>query len=187
MRGRLRARADRGRRFSLADHREHVCTVAEALGDAFGVGAEEHRSLQARVRIPSAPDGSAWAGGQYILHLIGAVVLLRRPAVVVETGVAMGFTTAVILAAMDENGAGTLESIDLPPLQVDATGFVGNVIPVDLRGRWTLHVGRLASCCLDWSASCLRLTSLSTTATTATLVKLRNTAKFGRTWSVVQA
>lgn len=69
------------------------------------------------------------------------MVLLRRPSVVVETGVAMGFSTTVILAAMDDNDAGVLHSIDLPPLQVDAGTFVDEVVPDELRGRWTLHVG----------------------------------------------
>lgn len=141
VRGKLRARADRGHAFSLADHTEHLCSVPEAITGAFGVRAHECRSLQARVRIPPAPSGAGWGGGEYILQIIGTVVLLRRPTVVVETGVAMGFTTAVVLAAMEENEVGTLHSIDLPPLQVDATEFVGAVVPSDLRARWTLHVG----------------------------------------------
>lgn len=136
-----RAHADRGREFSLANHAEHLCSVAEALGDAFSVSADEYRSLTARVRIPPAPDGSIWGGWRDILDLTGSLVLLRRPSVVIETGVAMGFTTAVILAAMDDNDAGALHSIDLPPLQVEAATFVGRVVPDELRGRWTLHAG----------------------------------------------
>lgn len=141
VRTKLRARADRGRRFSLTDHAEHLCSVAEALSDAFGVSADECRSLTSRIRIPPAPDGPIWGGWQDILNLTGSVVLLRRPSVALETGVAMGFTTAVMLAAMDDNDAGVLHSIDLPPLQVDAATFVGKVVPEELRGRWTLHIG----------------------------------------------
>jgi predicted O-methyltransferase YrrM len=142
VRTRLRARADRERpAFSPADHPEHLCSVAEALGHAFGAGAEELRRLGARVRVPPAPDGAAWGGGRDILELAGSLVLLRRPAMVLETGVAMGFTTAVILAALEENAAGELHSIDLPPLQVDPGAFVGEAVPDGLRRRWTLHVG----------------------------------------------
>lgn len=141
VRTKLRNRADRDRPFSLADHSEHVRTVVEALTDAFGGSAAEHRARIARIRIPPAPDGSIWGGGQDILNLIGAVVLLQRPSVVVEAGVAMGFSTAVTLAAMEDNGCGELHSIDLPPLQVAAGTFVGEVVSDDLRGRWTLHVG----------------------------------------------
>ena len=137
----LRTAADRRRHFSLADHAEHLTSVDQALGEAFDVSLAEYRSLASHVRIPPAQDGSIWGGGQDVLHLIGSLVLLRRPLVVLETGVAMGFTTAVILAAMRENGIGALHSIDLPPLQVDAATFVGAVVPASLRDRWTLHVG----------------------------------------------
>jgi len=141
VRTKLRTRADRDRSFSLSDHAEHLRSVVEALSDAFGGDDAEYRSLISRVRIPTAPDGSVWGGGRDILDLTGAVVLLRRPSVVLETGVAMGFSTAVILAAMDDNDAGELHSIDLPPLQVDAETFVGAVVADELRGRWTLHAG----------------------------------------------
>ena len=141
VRTKLRNRAHRDRPFSLADHSEHLCSVVEALSDAFGASDQEIRALVDRIRIPPARDGSIWGGGQDILNLIGAVVLLRRPSVVIEAGVAMGFSTAVILAAMEDNGCGQLHSIDLPPLQVDPGAFVGQVVPDELRGRWTLHAG----------------------------------------------
>ena len=141
VRTKLRTRADRDRHFSLADHATRLCSVAEALNDAFGVTVDEYRDLKARVRIPPEPDGVTWGGGQDILHLTGSLVLLRRPSIVVETGVAMGFSTAVILAAMAENGAGALHSIDLPPLQVQPGTFVGEVVAPELRDRWTLHAG----------------------------------------------
>ena len=168
LRTKLRARAHRDRRFSPADHPEHLCSVAEALADAFGVSATEYRSLQSRIRIPLAPAGSAWGGGEDILNLLGSVVLLRRPSVVIETGVAMGFSTAVMLAAMDVNQAGALHSIDLPPLQVNAAEFVGEVVADELRGRWTLHSGPRERSCPVWSGAWPRSISSSTTATTAT-------------------
>lgn len=141
VRSKLRARQDRGRRFSLADHAEHLYSVDEALSDAFGLSKDGCRSLIARVQVPPPADRSVWGGGADILNLTGSVVLLRRPSVVIETGVAMGFSTAVILAAMEANDAGALHSIDLPPLRVDAVSFVGEVVPHELRKRWTLHVG----------------------------------------------
>ena len=141
VRTKLRTRADRDRHFSLAEHSTHLCSVAQALVDAFGVTADECRVLAARVRIPPAPAGVTWGGGRDILDLTGSLVLLRRPSTVVETGVAMGFSTAVILAAMAENRAGALHSIDLPPLQVQPGTFVGEVVAPELRDRWTLHAG----------------------------------------------
>ena len=141
VRTKLRARSERDCRFSLAEHAAHLFSVATALADAFGVTQDEYHALKTRVRIPTPPPGAAWGGGQDILHLTGSLILLRRPSMVLETGVAMGFSTAVILAAMDENGAGSLHSVDLPPLQVEPQRFVGEVVPENLRDRWTLHTG----------------------------------------------
>lgn len=60
---------------------------------------------------------------------------------VVETGVAAGFTTSVILAALEEQGFGALHSIDVPPAGMDPK-YVGWLVPDRLRHRWTLHPGR---------------------------------------------
>jgi hypothetical protein len=66
---------------------------------------------------------------------------LLRPTLVVETGVAQGVTSAFILQALDENGHGSLHSIDLPPLEPNFDHSVGRLVPDRLRGRWQLHVG----------------------------------------------
>lgn len=64
-----------------------------------------------------------------------------KPAVVVETGVAYGLSTAVILLALERNQNGRLVSIDLPPL-LDPNGFcVGMAVPSSLKHRWILHLG----------------------------------------------
>ena len=64
-----------------------------------------------------------------------------KPAVVVETGVAYGVTSAFILKALEVNGQGTLHSIDLPPLGAQADHYVGSLIPEALKQRWQLHRG----------------------------------------------
>ena len=64
-----------------------------------------------------------------------------KPNVVVETGVALGVTTSFILAALgDARGEGRLVSIDRPPLGVPCE-MVGQLVPDELRDRWTLHIG----------------------------------------------
>ena len=65
----------------------------------------------------------------------------RKPSVVVETGVAFGMTSRYILQALDANGHGRLESVDLPPLGDEEGFFVGALVRDDLRTRWTLHRG----------------------------------------------
>jgi predicted O-methyltransferase YrrM len=73
-----------------------------------------------------------------------AWVLTRhlRPEFVVETGVARGLTTRVVLEAMGRNGLGRLWSIDLPPLiRRELAQETGAAVPAGLRDRWTLLVG----------------------------------------------
>lgn len=94
-------------------------------------------------------------GYRLMLYLL---VRKYRPAVVVETGVAQGLSSAFILSAMLENGMGHLYSIDLParmagqnteskqsdPMfklsdgQTHAPYEVGYIVPDYLRDRWTL-------------------------------------------------
>jgi len=72
--------------------------------------------------------------------ILRAVTRLLKPAVMVETGVARGVTTAVTLQALHDNGRGHLYSVDLPPVRAPA-GYVGQLIPEHLRARWTLLTG----------------------------------------------
>ncbi len=81
--------------------------------------------------------------------------LIRKiePEIMVETGVCNGFSSSVILKAMEENDKGHLYSVDLP-VRIDElkgeerTGAVlppekdsGWAVPSDLRERWTLMIG----------------------------------------------
>lgn len=81
------------------------------------------------------------AGDPALGGLCYELVRATRPARVVETGVATGVTTAYLLAGLEDNGAGLLESIDLPPLELSAAGAVGAAVPPELRARWRLHWG----------------------------------------------
>jgi hypothetical protein len=87
--------------------------------------------------------------------------LLRdlRPEVAVETGVCNGVSTAFLLLALEDNGTGTLHSIDLPEVAGeeyeegtfwDGKGGAvippgkepGWMVPPTLRERWELVLGR---------------------------------------------
>lgn len=74
-----------------------------------------------------------------------AVVRAAKPAVVVETGVASGLSSAHILRALAASGSGVLHSIDLPNVQQGSIlprgRASGWVVPDSLRGRWKLHIG----------------------------------------------
>jgi predicted O-methyltransferase YrrM len=94
-----------------------------------------------------APDGTAaklvasMAGDVTLGELVYALVRATRPEVVVETGVATGVTSAFALAALEDNGAGRLHSVDLPPAEMLRADAVGCAIPPQLRERWTYHWG----------------------------------------------
>lgn len=141
MRGKLRARSDVKKHLSLAAYVGDFESVEHTVMAAYGISSERYKALRGRVRIPERASDDPWSGGAELLELAGVVVLLKRPQIVVETGVAMGFTSAVILAALHENRCGVLHSVDLPPLRVDPDTFVGRVVPNELRDSWSLMFG----------------------------------------------
>lgn len=67
----------------------------------------------------------------------------QRPRVVVETGVARGFTTRIVLEALEANDYGHLYSIDLPPPLDEGrlTSETGAAVTDALKPRWTLIEG----------------------------------------------
>jgi predicted O-methyltransferase YrrM len=124
--------------------REHFVTEAVAVEKVIGARQAEFEASLAALwkpkRDPSEPL-AVWTAREELLNLVGVLVSLMRPAVVVETGVALGFTTATILAAMEKNEAGHLYSVDLPSLQFDPSREIGSAVPTEIRNRWTLVVG----------------------------------------------
>ena len=72
-----------------------------------------------------------------LARAIWCLVCHARPERVVETGVARGLTTRVVLEALERNGSGRLYSIDLPPLTVpERRREIGAAVPDSLRRRW---------------------------------------------------
>lgn len=76
-----------------------------------------------------------------------AALRVTCPAAVVETGVASGTSSWLILNALARNGTGALCSIDLPnrdptqPYNVGEETATGRVVPDSLRPRWQLSLG----------------------------------------------
>jgi predicted O-methyltransferase YrrM len=125
--------------FTLARYAERLCDLESAVTGALGVSDAAYVEA---IRAPWWPDPPRdhYGARPELALLIRAVVRLTRPAIVVETGVAQGLTTAVILQAMAENGGGRLYSVDVPPPIADE-GYVGSLVPDRLRVRWTLRTG----------------------------------------------
>ena len=86
-----------------------------------------------------------------MLEMIYCINRIVKPEIVVETGVAAGYSTAIILKALEDNRVGMCYSIDLPPktflrsigveAEIPAFFKVGYLIPSWLCGRWKLILG----------------------------------------------
>jgi predicted O-methyltransferase YrrM len=77
-------------------------------------------------------------GGAGDLALIHAAARLSNAQRAVETGVAYGWSSLAILAALAENGNGQLVSVDMPYPKMNNEAFVGIVVADALRSNWTL-------------------------------------------------
>lgn len=77
-----------------------------------------------------------------LCHAVWCVALHTRPEVVIETGVAHGVTSRVMLEALRHNDFGHLWSIDLPfPFDRRVQGETGVVITDACRSRWSYLEG----------------------------------------------
>lgn len=84
--------------------------------------------------------GRRYDGGIGLARGAFAATRHLRPDVVLETGVARGITSRIILEALEINGEGRLISIDLPPLN-DWRDEAAIAVPEQKRERWTLLCG----------------------------------------------
>jgi predicted O-methyltransferase YrrM len=99
-----------------------------------------HRlDVSARPKLEALDEDPGQGGGH--TALLYFLVRHRRPEIVVETGVALGFSTAAILAALHANGAGHVYSSDFPAFKLrDPERHIGIVVGDDLRDRWTVYL-----------------------------------------------
>jgi hypothetical protein len=89
-------------------------------------------------------DTYAWYadGDSSLCRAAWCVVLHTRPEVVIETGVAHGVTSRVVLEALGQNDFGHLWSVDLPfPFDHRLHGETGVVVPDACRSRWSYLEG----------------------------------------------
>ena len=81
-------------------------------------------------------------GDGRLVHLAWCLTRHSRPKRILETGVARGLTTRVLLEALELNHDGHLWSIDLAPLlEDDLATETAIAVPSRLHGRWTFVRG----------------------------------------------
>ncbi|MCZ6595848.1 MAG: class I SAM-dependent methyltransferase [Bacteroidetes bacterium] len=80
-------------------------------------------------------------GGGGIYPLLTFLVRHLKPKVVVETGVAAGFSSYAILESMNHNKSGELFSSDFPYFRLpNPERFIGIIVPDNLKYNWSLYV-----------------------------------------------
>lgn len=80
-------------------------------------------------------------GGGGAAELLYFLTRLHQPQVILETGVAAGWSTTAILAAIKANGHGHLYSSDFPYFRIaDPERYIAYLVPEELKGPWTLHI-----------------------------------------------
>ena len=111
---------------------------------------QQWRSLVDEVTATGARFGlssyARWSDGDVAFAgAIWCVIAHTRPARVVETGVAHGVTSRIILEGLERNRRGDLASIDLPAVDSMLRGEIGMAVPPRLRSRWTYVEGTTRS------------------------------------------
>ena len=129
---------------AISDIEAQLGRVTEILDEpALTETEEDTRRLLEDIR-GSDPFSQRWAADSRFARLGYLLCRLISPSVVLETGVAYGVSSVFILRALEENGSGTLHSVDLPPLSSEYERFWGIAVPEALRARWRLHRGSSA-------------------------------------------
>jgi hypothetical protein len=129
----------------LARHARGASRVTAREADIHGVLGVDwpcggwHEFVQAwrDIKTRLADAGIGWDADPALARAAFCLVRHLRPDVVVETGVARGVTSAVVLDAMGRNGAGHLWSVDLPPFDPKLRAQVGRAVPKRRRARWS--------------------------------------------------
>ena len=81
-------------------------------------------------------------GDVSLCHAVWCTVMHAQPGVVIETGVAHGVTSRIVLEALRQNDRGHLWSIDLPhPLNHQLHTQTGAAVTDDCRARWSYLPG----------------------------------------------
>lgn len=80
-------------------------------------------------------------GGGGNCELLYYLVRVLNPEIVLETGVAAGFSSQIILKALDKNQSGKLYSSDFPYFRLpDPEKYIGILVEPGLKDRWELFI-----------------------------------------------
>lgn len=102
--------------------------------------ADDFRLRGEQLLAPLTAQGIDMGGGGSI-ELLYFLTRLRKPQIVLETGVAAGWSSCAILSAMEHNLFGELRSSDFPYFRMDRPEqHIGILVAQNLRSRWWLEL-----------------------------------------------
>jgi predicted O-methyltransferase YrrM len=147
LRSKVEHRADRRRPAPATDAyaatEDFDSKLHERLGAPLPCAAAAESDAEWRALEETFADASSFVGDwdhdadRGMARIVWCVVRHLRPERVVETGVARGITSRMILKALERNGAGHLWSIDLPFLRTSWYDATAAAVPHSLHSRWT--------------------------------------------------
>ena len=80
-------------------------------------------------------------GGGGFYPLLYFLVSLKKPKIIIETGVAAGYSSYAILKAIENNGMGRLYSSDFPYFRIpNPEKYIGIIVPEKLKKSWNLFI-----------------------------------------------
>jgi Methyltransferase domain len=115
------------------------CDVAASFGVVWDRVLAELNEAGIRVGVRSY---GGWNDGDAAFaEAIWCLVVHLLPEKVVETGVAHGLTSRIVLEGLARNGSGHLWSVDLPAVDSALHSEIGLAVPQNLRSRWSYVPG----------------------------------------------
>jgi predicted O-methyltransferase YrrM len=111
-------------------------------GAGFDEGFEiSWRELEESLSTSGVITGTGHDADPALAEAIWCLLKELLPETVVETGVARGVTSGLVLKGLAEKERGHLWSIDLPPVKDPWRQQFGAAVPSELRDRWTFRRG----------------------------------------------
>jgi cephalosporin hydroxylase len=110
-----------------------LASESTSIREEFGAAMDELRTRYELISTSSTTYPADWAIETDASLFLYSLIRIVKPGLVVETGVANGHSTFLILRALRENGRGRCLSVDL-------SDSVGALLKEDERSNWQLHV-----------------------------------------------
>lgn len=119
------------------DYNRYVQSIDPALAEESTLFAKR-LSIQSKIKLKNMPYS---VGGGSFNQLLYFFARLKKPATLLETGVAAGSSTQTLLSTIELNGMGKLYSSDFPYCKYpNPESLVGYLVDDHLKENWELSI-----------------------------------------------